>query len=106
MRQTLYAKGLYDGPGTSVDGYKEEFDTVQNIARWSFNSDTGIMENSDDTAATIKSKDDYWVPVHSKSSIEEDRMVLVIEGTSLKLNLPEIRTGSTIPFTFQIIDYD
>ena len=105
MRQTLFDRGLYDLPGASVNSYKE-IDLVQNIARWTFNDQTGIMKDSNDTDNSIKSKDDYWVPVHSKSFIDEDRMVLVIEGTSLKPNLPEIRTGSTIPFSFQINDFD
>ena len=31
MRQTIFEKGLYDEPGSSVDGYIESYDKEQNL---------------------------------------------------------------------------
>ena len=41
-----------------------------------------------------------------KTRITDDMMVLAIEGTSLKQKLPEVRWGSKVPFTFQILDFN
>lgn len=59
-----------------------------------------------DASDTKKTSDDYWVPIKGDSKIEEDRLVIAMEGVSLKTNLPEIRGGSKIPIRFQIVDYD
>ena len=45
------------------------------------------------------------MPIPNKTQITEDMLVIAIEGTSLKENLPEVRGGSEVPFYFQIIDY-
>lgn len=49
---------------------------------------------------------DYFVPILDKTRITDDMMVLAIEGTSLKTKLPEVRWGSKVPFTFQILDFN
>lgn len=46
------------------------------------------------------------MPIKKDSSISEDRLVIAIEGISLKKNLPEIRGGLRLPFYFQILDYE
>ena len=46
------------------------------------------------------------MPIPSVTEITEDRLVIGIEGTSLKEQLPELRGGSTVPFYFQIVDYE
>lgn len=63
------------------------------------------MDTYEDNEKTILSKDDYFVPIPTKTKITEDMLVIAIEGTSLKENLPELRGGSDVPFYFQIIDY-
>lgn len=45
------------------------------------------------------------MPIPSVTEISEDRLVIGIEGTSLKEQLPELRGGSQVPFYFQIIDF-
>lgn len=47
---------------------------------------------------------DYFIPVKDKTKIQEDMLVVVLEGTSLKTNLPELRAGSELPIHFQFID--
>ena len=79
---------------------------TQNVATWTFDHDTGYLDTFADNEDTIKSKDPYFVPIQSKTVITEDMLVIAIEGTSLKENLPELRAGSTVPFYFQIIDYN
>lgn len=73
---------------------------------WQFNRSTGFLESSIDTPQSLKTKDDYWTPVKGTTFIEDDRLVITIEGTSLKPNLPEVRGGSTVPFWFQFHEYD
>ena len=112
MRQTIYEKGLYYKAGQSIDGYNlEVYDTernvitTHNVSTWKFDS-AGKLDSFADNEDTIKSKDEYFMPVQSLTKIEDDRLVIVLEGTSLKLNLPEIRGGSEVPFYFEIIDFD
>lgn len=73
---------------------------------WHFNRSTGVLESSEDLDTSLKTKDDYWIPIKSLTSISEDRLVIAVEGTSLKPNLPDVRSGSKVPFWFQIMDYD
>ena len=77
--------------------------TTDNISTWTFNA-SGYLDTYEDNEKTILSKDDYFVPIPSLTQITEDKLVIAIEGTSLKENLPEIRGGSEVPFYFQIID--
>ena len=46
------------------------------------------------------------MPIDEVTEITDTKLVIGIEGTSLKEQLPELRGGSTVPFYFQIIDYD
>ena len=73
---------------------------------WQFNRSSGLLESSIDTPESLKTKNDYWTPVNSLTFIEDDRLVITIEGSSLKPNLPEVRGGSTVPFWFQFHEYD
>ena len=63
------------------------------------------MASSFDNAKTIKTKDDYFVPVPELTRIENNRLVLAFEGSNFKLNLPDVRGSSKIPVRFQLLDY-
>ena len=67
---------------------------------WQFNRSTGVLESTLDTDESTQPKTDYWIPVPKYTTIQDDRLVMVIEGTSMKLNLPEVRGGSKVPFWF------
>jgi len=62
--------------------------------------------NYRDTAESKKTSDSYFIPIKSKTTISEDRLVFALEGSSLKLNLPAIRANSKVPFRFQMLDYN
>lgn len=78
MRQTIWSQGLYDEPGAPIDGYIEEYDKEQvkiethNVSTWLFDEATGQLDTFADNEDTIKSKDPYFVPVKSKTTISED----------------------------------
>ena len=106
FRQTLWNKGLYDAPKASIDGYLDEFDTEQNVSTWKFARDTGILSEWSDNDQSLKNKDDYFVPIPELSRISEDMLIIALEGSSLKLNLPDVRGGSTGTLRFQLVDFD
>ena len=49
---------------------------------------------------------EYFVPIQKITKIDDDMLVIGLEGNNFKPNLPELRVGSEVPFTFQIVDYD
>lgn len=49
---------------------------------------------------------EYFVPIQKISKIQDDMLVFGLEGSNFKLNLPELRVGSSVPFRFQIVDFD
>lgn len=106
MRQTKWNKGLRDNVGDVVDGYIDQFDTEQNVSTWTFNRSSGLLDSFADNEKTIKSKDDYFVPIPELTKIENNRLVMAFEGSNFKLNLPDVRGSSEIPLRFQILDYN
>lgn len=103
MRQSLYYKGL---DLNDVTDYKGQFDDTYNISDWLFDRATGVLNSANDTFDSLKPKNDYWIPVQWATTISNDRLVISVEGTSLKQYLPEVRGGSKVPFYFQFIDFD
>ena len=67
---------------------------------------TGQLLSNDETIDSSGDSDEFFVPIKAKSSISEDRLVIAIEGSSLKPLLPEVRWGARLPIYLQIIDYD
>ena len=107
MLQTIYKRGLYDKVGGRIDApYNNpvEPDSFKFQNSWAFNS-AGYLDKVTKSGDSVLTDADYWVPIKPKTTISEDRLVIAIEGSSLKTKLPEVRWGSKVPFTFQILDY-
>ena len=101
--QTTFKEGLYDDVGGRIDApYNLDSgdDKEQHETEWKFNETTGQLESHDQTSDSVKGDDLYFVPIVDKTSISEDRLVIALEGTSMKQLLPEIRWGTTLPFYF------
>ena len=78
-----------------------QFDDI-NIKRWVFeNSELTSQVTLPESTAT---DDDYWLPVKKYCSLSQDKLVITMEGIEYKKNLPAIRQGSVIPWTFLFID--
>ena len=97
MRQTIWNAGLYDQPESSVDGYKvdERFDTQRNVSNWYFSRDLGTLQSWDETDDSLMPTDQYFIPVPELCSISDEMLVITLEGSSLKQDLPEIKQGNT-----------
>ena len=107
MRQTVFNALLLDPVGSVINyTIDDQFDTQKNLASWVYSRDTGILQSYDDLDDSLVDKSQYFVPVPDKCSISEDMLIFTLEGSSLKIDLPDIRMSSKIPFTFQIVDYD
>ena len=107
--QTEFKQGLYDDVGGRIDApynLSSGKDKEQHETEWKFDETTGQLISDLETSGSVKGSDEYFVSIKDKSSISEDRLVISIEGTSLKQNLPEIRWGTKLPFYFQILDYE
>ena len=107
VHQTLFNKGVYAEPGDSIpsDFYKEQLDTNYNRANWKFDRATGILTSWEEMSDSLVSMDEYWVPVGPKTMITDDRLVIVVEGISLKPYLPDVRGQTKIPIRMQIVDF-
>lgn len=94
MTQSKYDKQLFNPAGSiysddTEEQYKlggeegdEEFNKKEydNISLWTFDAN-GKLNTSNDTAESSKTKDDYFVPIKTKTSISQDMLIIAIEGT-------------------------
>lgn len=107
--QTIFKKGLYDKPTSRIDvpyNLPSSQDSQKLEEIWKFDANSGKLNSVEATGDSLMPQSDYFVPIMDKTRITDDMMVLAIEGTSLKQKLPEVRWGSKVPFTFQILDFN
>ncbi len=102
---TKYKSGLYDKPlailnlPINTEAVKEEEENPPLEEIWRFNED-GVMDSATPTDFSKLTQEDFFVPIMSKTKISRDMLVIALEGTALKKHLPEVRWGTTVPFTF------
>ena len=111
---TIWTKGLYEVTGT-VSSYDKDLEaedpenpkifSEQHISEWTFDAE-GLIDTVTPTEKSKVPAEAYFVPIKGKTQISEDRLVFALEGSSLKELLPAIRGNSTVPFRFQILDYN
>ena len=100
--QTKYRNGLYDKQLAILDlpiNNPAIEDEVMLEEIWRFNED-GVMDSATPTDLSKLTQADYFVPIMSETRISKDMLVIALEGTALKKHLPEVRWGSTVPFSF------